>query len=203
MPWPWDSEKVCWEVYHREYHSVLQKLALVNEHSTEFIEQLFAICTQLGKYISCEISPFLMEQFITWWIEESETNHDKHFQLIEQWYQSADGQCATIDFIELLDLLYKLFFRPFPSITRHFLLKDALSQLGVQGPEEGVPGQVRAQQQQVPDQVDDPLPGAHGVLQAEIRGGHVKNGVIFLGERTSVMNLLRICAFGDYTGEMH
>ena len=58
------AQRVCWEVYHREYHSVLQKLALVNEHSAEFIEQLFAIFTQLDRHISCEISPFLMKQFI-------------------------------------------------------------------------------------------------------------------------------------------
>ena len=123
------AQKVCWEVYYREYHSVLQKLALVNEHSSEFIEQLFSIFTQLDRHISCEISPFLVKQFISWWIRESETNPDKHFELIEEWYQSADGQGSTIDFIEFLDLLYKLFFRPFPPTTRHFLLKDAYHSL--------------------------------------------------------------------------
>ncbi|KAI6655263.1 Differentially expressed in FDCP 6-like [Oopsacas minuta] len=123
------AQAVCWDVYYREYYSVLQKLALVNEHSAGFIEQLFAIFTQLDRHISCEISPFLMKQFIIWWIKESDTNPDKHFELIEQWYRSSDGQESTIDFIEFLDLLYKLFFKHFPITTRHFLLKDAYHSL--------------------------------------------------------------------------
>ena len=123
------AQRVCWEVYHREYHSVFQKLALVNEHSAEFIQQLFAIFTQLDRHVSCQISPFLMKQFVIWWIKESETNPDKHFQLIETWYESPDGKAATIDFIEFVDLLYKLFFKHFQITTRHYLLKDAYHSL--------------------------------------------------------------------------
>ena len=123
------AQRLCWEVYHREYHSVFQKLALVNEHSAEFIEHLFGIFNHLDRHISCQISPFLMKQFIIWWIKESETNPDKHFQLIESWYESSDGKVAIIDFIEFVDLLYKLFFKHFPVTTRHYLLKDAYHSL--------------------------------------------------------------------------
>ena len=183
------AQKVCWEVYHREYHSVLQKLALVNEHSTEFIEQLFAIFTQLDRHISCEISPFLMKQFITWWIKESETNPDKHFQLIEQWYQSADGQGATIDFIEFLDLLYKLFFRPFPSITRHFLLKDAHHSLVCKVLKKGYLAKCGPSNSKYQIRWMILYPERMEYFKRRSEDDMLKKGVIFLGERTAVKNV--------------
>ena len=124
-----EAQKVCWNVYYRENHSVLQKLALVNEHPPCVIENLFAIFTQLDKHVSCEISPFLVKKFLVWWIQESETNPDKLLKMIQEWYDSPDAELNTIDFIEFLDLLYKLFFKAFPVSTRNFLLKDAYDSL--------------------------------------------------------------------------
>ena len=183
------AQKVCWQVYYREYHSVLQKLALVNEHSSEFIEQLFAIFTQLDRHISCEISPFLMKQFLSWWIRESETNPDKHFQLIEQWYHSADGQSTTIDFIEFLDLLYKLFFRPFPPTTRHFLLKDAHHSLVSKVLKKGYLAKCGPSNSKYQIRWMILYPDRIVYFKRKSEEDMARKGAIFLGERTAVKNV--------------
>lgn len=116
---------LCWDTYYREHDGVIAGMAINLEHNKSFLSQLFGIFVNLDTYKLCETSPFLIKHFLLWWLAESGISSDKALEALEVWSNLPATENTPIDFIEFLQIVYKILFQYLDKSVRIILLRDA------------------------------------------------------------------------------
>ena len=115
---------LCWKVYYRETFHKLSDNSLVSQIEEENLRKLFEIFTHLDNSMMCRLSPFIMNQFITWWISESGIKPIKEVQNLGQWYEVIRKD-YYIDFPEFMKQIHRLFLSGVPFHIYKTLILDA------------------------------------------------------------------------------
>ena len=115
---------LCWKTFNREIFFKISENTLVGQLEEEHLRKLFEIFTHLDNNMTCQITPFLINQYVTWWISESGIKVHKEVQNLAEWYKKTPKN-FVIDFPEFLKQLHRLFFSGVPYHIYKTLILDA------------------------------------------------------------------------------
>eukprot|EP00800_Vazella_pourtalesii_P004958 TRINITY_DN15727_c0_g1_i1.p1 TRINITY_DN15727_c0_g1~~TRINITY_DN15727_c0_g1_i1.p1 ORF type:complete len:660 (-),score=56.42 TRINITY_DN15727_c0_g1_i1:134-2113(-) len=115
---------LCWKTYNRETFHKLSENSLVAQIEEENLRKLFEIFTHLDNSMMCRLSPFIMNQFITWWISESGIKPIKELQNLAEWYEMSRDD-YHIEFPEFIRQIHRLFLSGVPFHIYKTLILDA------------------------------------------------------------------------------
>ena len=115
---------LCWKTYNRETFHKLSDNSLVAQIEEENLRKLFEIFTHLDNSMNCRLSPFILNQFITWWISESGIKPIKEVQNLGEWYEVIRKD-SYIDFPEFMKQIHRLYLCGVPFHIYKTLILDA------------------------------------------------------------------------------
>ena len=119
-----DVVNLCWKTYYREVFFRLSANTLVTQLEDEDLQKLFEIFTHLDHNVICKVTPFLVNQFLTWWISESGFKLVKEVQNLTEWYETVSKE-SLLDFPEFTKQIYRLFLSGVPQHIYKSLITDA------------------------------------------------------------------------------
>ncbi|KAI6661560.1 hypothetical protein LOD99_13433 [Oopsacas minuta] len=120
----WELVTLCWKTYNREIFHKFSDNTLVTKIEEENLRKLFEIFTHLDNNMMCRLSPFILYQFITWWISESGVKPIKETQQLAEWYKITRSD-YKIYFPEFLKQIHRLYFSGVPHHIYKTLILDA------------------------------------------------------------------------------
>ena len=115
---------LCWKTFNRETFLKISDYTLAAQLDEENLRKLFEIFIHLDNNMMCRITPFLLNQYITWWVSESGVKITKETQNLAEWYKNAPTE-LVIDFPEFLKQIYRLFLSGVPYHIYKTLISDA------------------------------------------------------------------------------
>ena len=119
---------LCWKTFNREIFFKLSENTLAGQLEEENLRKLFEIFTHLDNNMMCQITPFLINQYLTWWISESGVKINKEIQNLAEWHKNIPKN-LFIDFPEFLKQIHRLFLSGVPYHIYKTLILDAWDSL--------------------------------------------------------------------------